>query len=57
MKTNSIRRFTVLGTVMAALLVMTFEVTAQTARTRPTVTTNQPASYRYAYQHGYRGRL
>lgn len=55
MNRSSIRRFTALGTVIAALLMMTVAATAQAPRTRPTVTTNDPASYRYAYQHGYRG--
>jgi len=55
MNRGSIHRFTALGTVMAALLMMTVAATAQTSRNRPTVTANDPASYRYAYQHGYRG--
>ncbi|HMV51875.1 MAG TPA: hypothetical protein PLD20_33250 [Blastocatellia bacterium] len=53
MKTISIRRFSALA--LAALLMMAVSAVAQTTRTRPTVTSNDPATYRYAYQHGYRG--
>ncbi|MGE0131838.1 MAG: hypothetical protein AB7U82_27455 [Blastocatellales bacterium] len=37
-----------------ALLGMFINAEAQTRRSRPKVVTNDPATYRYAYQHGYR---
>src|SRR5262249_40450725 len=37
-----------------ALLGMFNGVTAQTTSPRPKVVTNDPSTYRYAYQHGYR---
>src|SRR5262245_29879745 len=39
-----------LGTFTSA----TAQTTQQTAQPRPKVVTNDPATYRYAYQHGYR---
>lgn len=42
--------------VTASFILMTAgNALAQTTRPRPTVVTNDPASYRYAHQHGYRG--
>lgn len=37
-----------------ALLGMSINAPAQTSRPRPKVVTNDPSTYRYAYQHGYR---
>src|SRR5262245_45545088 len=37
-----------------ALLGMFVVATAQPTQTRPKIVTNDPATYRYAYQHGYR---
>jgi outer membrane lipoprotein SlyB len=54
MYVSLIRRVTALGPVMIALLVMAVAAMGQTARQRPTVQTNDAASYRYAHQHGYR---
>jgi hypothetical protein len=54
MNVSLIRRVTASGTVMIALLMMAVAAMGQTARQRPTVQTNDTASYRYAHQHGYR---
>ena len=48
MNVSLIRRVTALGPVMIALLVMAVAAMGQTARQRPTVQTNDAASYRYA---------
>lgn len=48
------RRIVTLGAV-AIVLMTAANTLAQTTRPRPTVVTNDPASYRYAHQHGYRG--
>ncbi len=48
------RRIATLGAV-AIVLMTAVNAMAQTTRPRPTVVTNDPASYRYAHQHGYRG--
>ena len=55
MNVRLIRRATTLGAVMMALLTMAIAGMGQTSRPRPTVATNDSASYRYAHQHGYRG--
>ncbi|MEP7338421.1 MAG: hypothetical protein ABI977_11855 [Acidobacteriota bacterium] len=55
MNVSLIRRATTLGAVMMALLTMAIAGMGQTPRPRPTVATNDSASYRYAHQHGYRG--
>ncbi|MDQ3011444.1 MAG: hypothetical protein M3X11_12155, partial [Acidobacteriota bacterium] len=45
-----------LGAVMMALTIAgAITGMGQTSRPRPTVATNDSASYRYAHQHGYRG--
>lgn len=46
-----------IATLAAAsfVLMIAGNALAQTTRPRPTVVTNDPASYRYAHQHGYRG--
>lgn len=54
MKFNLARRIATFA-VMAIALMMGVTTFAQTTRPRPTVVTNDPASYRYAHQHGYRG--
>jgi hypothetical protein len=55
MDISLIRRITASGVVMTAFLMMTIAAVGQTGRPRPTVATNDSASYRYAHQHGYRG--
>lgn len=54
MKFNLARRIATFA-AMAIALMMGVTTLAQTTRPRPTVVTNDPASYRYAHQHGYRG--
>ncbi len=59
MNVHLIRRAPMLGAVMMALsvIIIAGAITGmgQTSRPRPTVATNDSASYRYAHQHGYRG--
>lgn len=56
MNVRLIHRATILGAVMMALTIAgTITTMGQTSRPRPTVATNDSASYRYAHQHGYRG--
>lgn len=52
MRTIFGRKGLVLGS--AVLLVMMATTLAAQTRTRPPLRTNNPASYRYAYEHGYR---
>ena len=45
--------FAAFGFALNVALLGTFVVaTAQPAQTRPKIVTNDPATYRYAYQHG-----
>mgnify|MGYP001576277691 CR=1 FL=1 len=53
MNNNFARRAALLGAAMFVLATANVAM-AQTARPRPTVATNDAASYRYAYQHAYR---
>jgi hypothetical protein len=47
--------FAAFGFALNVALLGTFVVaTAQPTQTRPKIVTNDPATYRYAYQHGYR---
>src|SRR5215475_14068921 len=47
--------FAAFGFALSVALLGTFVVaTAQPTQTRPKIVTNDPATYRYAYQHGYR---
>jgi hypothetical protein len=47
--------FVAFGFALSVALLGTFVVaTAQPTQTRPKIVTNDPATYRYAYQHGYR---
>jgi hypothetical protein len=47
--------FAAFGFALNVALLGTFIVaTAQPTQTRPKIVTNDPATYRYAYQHGYR---
>jgi hypothetical protein len=47
--------FAAFGFALSVALLGTFVVaTAQPPQTRPKIVTNDPATYRYAYQHGYR---
>jgi opacity protein-like surface antigen len=50
MQFNLVRRLAVLS----VLMLMAMAAMAQTARTRPKVVTNTPASFQYAHQHGYK---
>ena len=54
MNAGFVRRAAAFATLSVALLAMFINVSAQTTRTRPKIVTNDPATYRYAYQHGYR---
>jgi hypothetical protein len=46
--------FTAFGFALSvALLGTSISVTAQPTQTRPKIATNDPANYRFAYQHGY----
>ncbi len=54
MNVTFVRRATAMLALSVALLAMFISAPAQTTRPRPTVATNDPATYRYAYQHGYR---
>jgi outer membrane lipoprotein SlyB len=54
MNASFVRRATAIVAMSLAMLVMVTTASAQTTRTRPKVVTNDPATYRYAYQHGYR---
>ncbi|MDX2042936.1 MAG: hypothetical protein SF097_17090 [Acidobacteriota bacterium] len=55
MNNNFTRRTALLAAAISMLAMMSVVAMAQTSRPRPAVVTNDPASYRYAYQHGYRG--
>jgi hypothetical protein len=47
--------FAAFGFALSVALLGTFVVaTAQPTQTRPKIVTNDPTTYRYAYQHGYR---
>jgi hypothetical protein len=54
MNASFVRRATAFLFLSVALLAMFINASAQTARPRPKVVTNDPAAYRYSYQHGYR---
>ncbi len=54
MNAGFVRRAAAFAALSVALLAMFINASAQTTRTRPKVVTNNPATYRYAYQHGYR---
>src|SRR5215470_8578811 len=58
MNAGSVRKamtFAAFGFALSVALLGTFVVaTAQPTQTRPKIVTNDPATYRYAYQHGYR---
>jgi hypothetical protein len=54
MKASYVPKKSLIGLVILTLLMMNAGMLAQT-RTRPKVVNSDPATYRYAYQHGYRG--
>ena len=54
MNAGFVRRAAAFAALSVILLAMFINVSAQTTRTRPKIVTNDPATYRYAYQHGYR---
>jgi len=52
---RKVMTFAAFGFALSVALLGTFVVaTAQPTQTRPKIVTNDPATYRYAYQHGYR---
>jgi len=54
MNASFVRRAAAFLAMSVALLAMVITASAQTTRPRPKIVTNDPATYRYAYQHGYR---
>ena len=55
MKNNFARRMAFLAAAMFVLAMAVVATAQTTSRPRPTVVTNDQASYRHAHQHGYRG--
>ena len=55
MKNNFARRLAFLAAAMFVLAMAVVATAQTTSRPRPTVVTNDQASYRHAHQHGYRG--